>query len=43
LLNVSTIPTVAPELRGCTVHPGGRNRVYLDGHMQRLKQRCTPQ
>ena len=27
-----TIPTVAPELRGVSVHAGGRNRLYLDSH-----------
>ncbi|EEF58989.1 type II secretion system protein [Pedosphaera parvula] len=30
----STIPTVAPELKGQTVHPGGRNRLFLDGHAE---------
>jgi prepilin-type processing-associated H-X9-DG protein len=27
-----TTPTVAPELRGHAAHPGGRNRLFLDGH-----------
>jgi prepilin-type N-terminal cleavage/methylation domain-containing protein len=37
-----TIPTVSPELRGRTVHPGGRNRILLDGHAQYLKDKRTP-
>src|ERR1019366_4152230 len=36
----NTVPSVAPELRGRTVHPGGRNRVLLDGHAQYLKKKC---
>jgi prepilin-type processing-associated H-X9-DG protein len=38
----ATIPSVAPELKGRTVHPGGRNRLFLDGHVQYLKDRRTP-
>jgi prepilin-type N-terminal cleavage/methylation domain-containing protein/prepilin-type processing-associated H-X9-DG protein len=38
----STIPTVAPELRGRTVHAGGRNRMFLDGHTQYIKDSRTP-
>jgi prepilin-type N-terminal cleavage/methylation domain-containing protein/prepilin-type processing-associated H-X9-DG protein len=38
----STIPTVSPELRGRTIHPGGRNRLFLDGHVQYLKDSRTP-
>ena len=38
----STVPSVAPELRGRTVHPGGRNRALLDGHAQYLKDSRTP-
>jgi prepilin-type N-terminal cleavage/methylation domain-containing protein len=38
----ATIATVAPELRGRTVHPGGRNRILLDGHAQYLKDKRTP-
>jgi prepilin-type N-terminal cleavage/methylation domain-containing protein/prepilin-type processing-associated H-X9-DG protein len=37
-----TIGTVAPELKGRTIHAGGRNRVYLDGHVQYLKDTRTP-
>ena len=37
-----TIPTVSPELLGRTIHPGGRNRVYLDGHGQYIKDARTP-
>jgi prepilin-type N-terminal cleavage/methylation domain-containing protein/prepilin-type processing-associated H-X9-DG protein len=28
----ATIPSVDPTLAGRTIHPGGRNRLYLDGH-----------
>ena len=38
----ATVPTVAPELRGRTIHPGGRNRLLLDGHTQYLKDQRTP-
>jgi prepilin-type N-terminal cleavage/methylation domain-containing protein len=38
----STIPTVSPELRGRTIHPGGRNRFYLDGHGAFFKDARTP-
>jgi prepilin-type N-terminal cleavage/methylation domain-containing protein len=37
-----TIPTVAPELLGHTVHAGGRCRVFLDGHVQFIKDTRTP-
>jgi prepilin-type N-terminal cleavage/methylation domain-containing protein/prepilin-type processing-associated H-X9-DG protein len=37
-----TIPTVAPELKGRTIHPGGRNRVFLDGHTQFIRDDRTP-
>ncbi|MFO1478032.1 MAG: type II secretion system protein [Verrucomicrobiota bacterium] len=37
-----TIGTVAPELKGRTIHAGGRNRVMLDGHAQFLKDARTP-
>jgi type II secretory pathway pseudopilin PulG len=37
-----TIPTVAPELKGRTIHAGGRCRVFLDGHTQYLKDTRTP-
>jgi prepilin-type N-terminal cleavage/methylation domain-containing protein len=30
----STIPTVAPALLGCSPHPGGMDRLYLDAHVQ---------
>jgi prepilin-type N-terminal cleavage/methylation domain-containing protein/prepilin-type processing-associated H-X9-DG protein len=32
-----TIPTVAPELKGRAVHMGGRNRLFLDGHVKYLR------
>jgi len=38
----NTIPTVDPLLRGRTVHPGGRNRGYLDGHAAFLRDARTP-
>ena len=38
----NTIASVAPELKGCTIHAGGRNRVFLDGHGQYLKDTRTP-
>ena len=38
----NTIPTVDPNLRGRTVHAGGRCRVFLDGHVQFLKDARTP-
>ena len=38
----NTIPSVAPELSGRTVHPGGRSRVMLDGHAIYIKDKRTP-
>ncbi|MDX2065159.1 MAG: prepilin-type N-terminal cleavage/methylation domain-containing protein [Fimbriimonadaceae bacterium] len=35
----ATIGTVPPELRGLSVHFGGRNRLFLDGHGKYLKDR----
>ncbi len=32
-----TIPTVAPVLKGRAVHMGGRNRLFLDGHVKYLR------
>ena len=37
-----TIPSVAPELKGRAVHPGGRNRLYLDGHAVYFRDSRTP-
>jgi len=37
-----TTPTVDPPLRGYTIHPGGRNRVFLDGHTQFFQDARTP-
>jgi prepilin-type N-terminal cleavage/methylation domain-containing protein/prepilin-type processing-associated H-X9-DG protein len=37
-----TIPTVAPTLLGRTVHARGRNRVFLDGHVQFIRDARTP-
>ena len=39
----ATVPTVPLELRGRTIHPGGRNRLLLDSHVQYLKDARTPQ
>jgi prepilin-type processing-associated H-X9-DG protein len=38
----STTPTVDPALRGRAIHQGGRNRLYLDGHIQYFKDSRTP-
>jgi len=38
----NTAPTVPPELKGRAVHPGGRNKVFLDGHAQWFKDARTP-
>jgi prepilin-type processing-associated H-X9-DG protein len=37
-----TIPTVQPGLSGRAIHAGGRNRVYLDGHAEFIKDSRTP-
>ncbi len=37
-----TIPTVTPMLLGRTIHAGGRNRVFLDGHVQFIRDARTP-
>jgi prepilin-type N-terminal cleavage/methylation domain-containing protein len=37
-----TIPSIDPELKGRTIHAGGRSRVYLDGHTQYVKDTRTP-
>ena len=36
------IPTVPPELKGRTIHVGGRCRVFLDGHVQFIRDSRTP-
>jgi prepilin-type N-terminal cleavage/methylation domain-containing protein len=38
----NTVPTVLPALKGRTIHAGGRCRVFLDGHVQYLKDSRTP-
>ena len=38
----NTTPSVAPELKGHTIHAGGRCRVFLDGHVQFIKDTRTP-
>lgn len=36
-----TIPTTPPALRGRSVHFGGRNRLFLDGHVKYLRDART--
>ena len=38
----NTISAVQPELKGRTIHPGGRCRGFLDGHVQFIKDPRTP-
>lgn len=38
----NTIPSVAPELKGRSAHPKGRNRLMLDGHVEYLRDARTP-
>jgi len=38
----ATISTVPPELKGRTIHAGGRCRVFLDNHVQFVKDARTP-
>ena len=38
----STVTSLPWDLRGHAVHPGGRNRLLLDGHVQYLKDKRTP-
>ena len=38
----STISTVDPALKGRTIHAGGRCRVFLDDHVQFIKDPRTP-
>jgi prepilin-type N-terminal cleavage/methylation domain-containing protein/prepilin-type processing-associated H-X9-DG protein len=37
-----TAPNVPPELAGRAVHQGGRNRLFLDGHVVYFKDARTP-
>ncbi len=37
-----TVSSIPPELRGRAVHPGGRNRLLLDGHAQYVRDGRTP-
>ncbi|MDB6063888.1 MAG: hypothetical protein JWR26_96 [Pedosphaera sp.] len=39
----NTIPSVSANLRGRTIHPGGRNRLFLDSHAAFLKDSRTTQ
>jgi prepilin-type N-terminal cleavage/methylation domain-containing protein/prepilin-type processing-associated H-X9-DG protein len=36
-----TAPMVPPDLGGHAIHPGGRNRLFLDGHSEFLKDART--
>lgn len=38
----NTIDSIPDKIRGRAVHPGGRNRLMLDGHVQSLKDKRTP-
>jgi len=38
----NTIPSVPPELKGRAAHPGGRNRLMLDGHVEFIRDARTP-
>jgi len=38
----NTIASVPAELRGRTAHPGGRNRLMLDGHIEYTRDTRTP-
>ncbi len=38
----NTISAVPADLKGHAVHPGGRNRLLLDGHTAYLKDKRTP-
>ncbi len=38
----ATIPSVQADLKGRTTHAGGRCRVFLDGHVQYIKDARTP-
>jgi len=38
----NTVSILPPELRGRSAHPGGRNRLMLDGHAGHHRDRRTP-
>lgn len=38
----NTVPTLPPSLQGRTAHPGGRNRLMLDGHTEFTRDNRTP-
>ncbi|HEY4416570.1 MAG TPA: DUF1559 domain-containing protein [Verrucomicrobiae bacterium] len=38
----NTVPSITADLKGFTIHPGGRCRVFLDGHVQYIKDARTP-
>lgn len=37
----NTVPALPPELKGRSVHRGGRNRLFLDGHVEFLRDART--
>ncbi|MCB0825878.1 MAG: prepilin-type N-terminal cleavage/methylation domain-containing protein [Armatimonadetes bacterium] len=37
----NTVPSIPAGIRGKAVHPGGRNRLFLDGHVKFLADRRT--
>lgn len=37
----NTVPSIPAGIRGKAVHPGGRNRLFLDGHVKYLIDRRT--
>jgi len=38
----NTVPTVPAGFSGFTIHAGGRSRVYMDGHVQYIRDVRTP-
>lgn len=39
----ATVPSIPAAFKGHTIHPGGRCRVFMDGHVQYIKDSRTPQ
>jgi prepilin-type processing-associated H-X9-DG protein len=37
-----TVPSLPAELKGRTAHPGGRNRLMLDSHVEYTRDVRTP-
>ena len=38
----NTVAALPDDLRGRSAHPGGRNRLFLDGHVDYLRDKRTP-